>query len=195
MVRCLFEMARAAAPAIIFIDEIDSLCSARGAQGEHEASRRVKTEILVQVSVGSLITVRGAIPTLRCIDPLIKACFCCQGLFRDLNAHEGQGMERHRLAFGSGARPTGVAGLRPCTAARKPLTAAREHPQIDGIHSQQDGATERRQVMVLAATNFPWDIDEALRRRLEKRVYIPLPEPAEREELMRLSLKVRGASD
>ena len=48
--------------------------------------------------------------------------------------------------------------------------------------------------MVLAATNFPWDIDEALRRRLEKRVYIPLPEPTEREELMRLSLRVRGAS-
>lgn len=47
------------------------------------------------------------------------------------------------------------------------------------------------QVMVLAATNFPWDIDEALRRRLEKRIYIPLPAAPEREELVRLALHVR----
>ncbi len=44
--------------------------------------------------------------------------------------------------------------------------------------------------MVLAATNFPWDIDEALRRRLEKRIYIPLPGAGEREELLKINLKV-----
>lgn len=43
--------------------------------------------------------------------------------------------------------------------------------------------------MVLAATNFPWDIDEALRRRLEKRIYIPLPTQEGREALLAISLR------
>ena len=43
--------------------------------------------------------------------------------------------------------------------------------------------------MVLAATNFPWDIDEALRRRLEKRIYIPLPNEDGREALLKINLK------
>ncbi|GAA0142173.1 non-motor microtubule binding protein [Lithospermum erythrorhizon] len=109
MVRCLFDLARAYAPSTIFIDEIDSLCNARGASGEHESSRRVKSELLVQVD-------------------------------------------------GVGASGT-----------------------------NEDGS--RKLVMVLAATNFPWDIDEALRRRLEKRIYIPLPNLESRKDLIRINLK------
>jgi len=43
--------------------------------------------------------------------------------------------------------------------------------------------------MCLAATNRPWDLDEALRRRLEKRIYIPLPEEAGRRAMFEINLK------
>ncbi|KRG01680.1 katanin p60 ATPase-containing subunit A1 isoform X3 [Drosophila mojavensis] len=105
LVRLLFEMARFYAPSTIFIDEIDALCASRGSDSEHEASRRFKAELLIQ---------------------------------------------------------------------------------MDGLNaSLQDDKI----IMVLAATNHPWDIDEAFRRRFEKRIYIPLPNEETRSALLKLYLK------
>lgn len=47
LVRALFAVARELQPSIIFIDEVDSLLSERSS-GEHEATRRLKTEFLIQ---------------------------------------------------------------------------------------------------------------------------------------------------
>ncbi|KAF5916802.1 hypothetical protein HPG69_012161 [Diceros bicornis minor] len=97
MVRALFAVARCQQPAVIFIDEIDSLLSQRG-DGEHESSRRIKTEFLVQL----------------------------------------------------------------------------------------DGATTSSEdrILVVGATNRPQEIDEAARRRLVKRLYIPLPEASARKQIV-----------
>ena len=80
--------------------------------------------------------------------------------------------------------------------------------QMDGVNSQKSNETNEKDksdsthasqslphVMVLAATNHPWSIDQALRRRLEKRIYIPLPDANAREKLFSLYLKDLQISD
>jgi len=100
LVKGLFALARARKPTIIFLDEVDSLCSARG-EGESESARRIKTEFLVQ---------------------------------------------------------------------------------MQGVGNDNDG------ILVLGATNIPWGLDSAIRRRFEKRIYIPLPEAEARTYMFKLNL-------
>ncbi|KZS90331.1 AAA-domain-containing protein [Sistotremastrum niveocremeum HHB9708] len=100
LVKQLFQMARESKPAIIFIDEVDSLCGTRG-EGESEASRRIKTEFLVQ---------------------------------------------------------------------------------MNGVGNDDTG------VLVLGATNIPWQLDNAIKRRFEKRIYIPLPGPEARKRMFELNV-------
>jgi vacuolar protein-sorting-associated protein 4 len=50
--------------------------------------------------------------------------------------------------------------------------------QMDGMHTDDDA-----RVLVLAATNTPWSLDEAAMRRFEQRIYVPLPTPEARRTL------------
>ena len=56
--------------------------------------------------------------------------------------------------------------------------------EMDGIKEYKS-----KQLMVLGATNRPWDIDPAFRRRFERRIYIPLPDKDARKEVFKYHLK------
>ena len=45
-----------------------------------------------------------------------------------------------------------------------------------------------KDVLVLGATNLPWSLDPAVRRRFEKRVYIPLPDIKGRLAMLRIAI-------
>lgn len=63
--------------------------------------------------------------------------------------------------------------------------------QMQGVGSKND------KVLILGATNLPWALDPAVRRRFERRVYIPLPDYEARDYLIRNKLKGldKGLSD
>lgn len=103
------------ATSTIFFDEIDSLAGSRGGDGEHEASRRVKTELMVQMD-----GVTGG------------------------GGGEGASSEEQGAEAGGGGGGAGGDGG-------------------DGAGGVGGGASSKT-VIVLAATNTPWSLDEALRR-------------------------------
>ncbi len=53
---------------------------------------------------------------------------------------------------------------------------------MDGLLATQ---TESQYVLVLCTTNSPWLLDDALRRRLEKRIMIPLPDEESRAGIIK----------
>ena len=68
--------------------------------------------------------------------------------------------------------------------------------QMDGISEQNSSEKSKdgkeappKFVMVLGATNLPWDLDDALRRRFEKRIYIPLPNKIGRKQMFNINFK------
>lgn len=63
--------------------------------------------------------------------------------------------------------------------------------ELDAIGSDND------QVLVLAATNTPWDLDDALMRpgRFDRRIFVPPPDTAARAAILRLALQGRPVAD
>jgi vacuolar protein-sorting-associated protein 4 len=54
--------------------------------------------------------------------------------------------------------------------------------EMQGVGSDNQG------ILVLGATNLPWEIDPAVRRRLEKRIYISLPDVESRTAIIKYHL-------
>lgn len=54
--------------------------------------------------------------------------------------------------------------------------------QMDGVGKSSEG------VLLLGATNIPWSLDDALLRRMERRVYIPLPDQHARAKMFSINL-------
>ena len=51
--------------------------------------------------------------------------------------------------------------------------------QMQGVGNDMDG------VLVLGATNVPWELDQAMRRRFQKRIYISLPDATARAHILK----------
>lgn len=62
--------------------------------------------------------------------------------------------------------------------------------ELDGL----TGKDSDTYVLTVGATNVPWLIDKAILSRFEKRIYVPLPDAAARESILKIHLEKKGHS-
>ena len=55
--------------------------------------------------------------------------------------------------------------------------------EIDGFNT-----TKEDRILIIGATNKPWDLDEAIISRFQKRIYVPLPDKQARERIFQIHL-------
>jgi transitional endoplasmic reticulum ATPase len=69
---------------------------------------------------------------------------------------------------------------------------------VDQLLQELDAiGADNENILVLAATNAPWDVDEAMKRpgRFDRVVFVPPPDPAARERILSLHLSDRPADN
>lgn len=70
-----------------------------------------------------------------------------------------------------------------------------ERRVLSTILSELDGLADKgedRFVLTIAATNAPWDLDDAVLSRFQKRIYIPLPDAGARRSILEILLEKEG---
>jgi len=70
-----------------------------------------------------------------------------------------------------------------------------ERRMLSTILSELDGLADKgedRFVLTIAATNAPWDLDDAVLSRFQKRIYIPLPDERARRSILEILLFKEG---
>jgi katanin p60 ATPase-containing subunit A1 len=70
-----------------------------------------------------------------------------------------------------------------------------ERRMLSTILSEMDGLADKgedRFVLTIAATNAPWDLDDAVLSRFQKRIYIPLPDAEARKAILEIQLLKEG---
>jgi katanin p60 ATPase-containing subunit A1 len=70
-----------------------------------------------------------------------------------------------------------------------------ERRMLSTILSEMDGLADKgedRFVLTISATNAPWDLDDAVLSRFQKRIYIPLPDAEARKAILQIQLMKEG---